>query len=33
MLFTFNHTGPGNQEQIARADANVIDLERQGQSF
>src|SRR5258708_21049957 len=31
VLFTFNHTGPGNEEQIAGADANVIDLKRQGQ--
>jgi len=28
VLFTLNHTRPGNEEQIARADANVIDLER-----
>ena len=28
VIFALNHAGPGNEEQIASADANVIDLER-----
>ena len=27
MFFALNHTGPGNEEEIARADADIVDLE------